>query len=48
MNAENENDRDDPGEPFPEERREPIPRILYSFYEERPFRTCTRCGESLA
>ena len=27
--------------------REPIPEVLYSFYEERPFRLCTRCGESL-
>ncbi len=25
----------------------PIPEELYSEYEERPFRTCTRCGESL-
>ena len=32
---------------FPEPQREPIPEILYSFYEERPFRICTRCGESL-
>jgi len=27
--------------------REPIPTILHSFYEERAFVTCTRCGESL-
>ena len=27
---------------------EPIPKELYSEYEERPFRTCTRCGETLA
>lgn len=27
---------------------EPIPEMLHSFYEERPFLTCTRCGESLA
>ncbi|MAS92497.1 MAG: hypothetical protein CMO55_04805 [Verrucomicrobiales bacterium] len=26
---------------------EPIPSILHSFYEERPFQSCTRCGESL-
>ncbi len=26
----------------------PIPEELYSEYEERPFRCCTRCGESLA
>jgi hypothetical protein len=25
----------------------PIPEVLHSFYEDRPFRTCTRCGESL-
>lgn len=25
----------------------PIPEVLYSLYEDRPFRTCTRCGESL-
>ena len=28
--------------------REPIPKILFSFYEDRPFVTCTRCGESLS
>lgn len=27
---------------------QPIPRDLYSEYEERPFRVCSRCGESLA
>ena len=27
---------------------EPIPEELHSEYEERPFRTCTRCGETLA
>jgi len=27
---------------------EPIPKILHSFYEGRPFVSCTRCGESLA
>lgn len=26
----------------------PIPDILHSFYEDRPFVSCTRCGESLA
>tara|TARA_R110000850_G_scaffold85842_5_gene185123 strand:+ start:2816 stop:3355 length:540 start_codon:yes stop_codon:yes gene_type:complete len=26
---------------------EPIPVILHSFYEDRPFVSCTRCGESL-
>jgi hypothetical protein len=26
----------------------PIPKELYSEYEERPFKTCTRCGETLA
>jgi hypothetical protein len=29
------------------EKREPIPCRLHSFYEDRPFRSCTRCGESL-
>jgi hypothetical protein len=24
-----------------------IPKILHSFYEDRPFVSCTRCGESL-
>ncbi len=27
---------------------EVIPEVLHSFYEERPFVSCTRCGESLA
>ncbi len=27
--------------------RGPIPEELYSFYEERPFKSCTRCGEGL-
>ncbi|MBL9154335.1 MAG: hypothetical protein JNK37_17730 [Verrucomicrobiales bacterium] len=27
--------------------RGPIPEVLWSFYEERPFKTCTRCGEGL-
>jgi len=31
-----------------EDPPQPIPRELYSEYEERPFRTCTRCGEGLA
>ena len=26
----------------------PIPRVLFSEYEDRPFKICTRCGESLA
>lgn len=26
----------------------PIPRDLYSEYEERPFQCCTRCGETLS
>ena len=25
----------------------PIPEELYSVYEDRPFKTCTRCGEGL-
>lgn len=34
---------------FEEEEEElpPIPKELYSEYEERPFKSCTRCGESL-
>ncbi|MDF1860861.1 MAG: hypothetical protein P1U87_11655 [Verrucomicrobiales bacterium] len=28
-------------------QREPIPSVLHSFYEDRPFVSCTRCGESL-
>lgn len=31
-----------------EDEGEPIPEVLHSFYEERPFLSCTRCGESLA
>jgi len=27
---------------------EPMPEELYSEYEERPFKLCTRCGETLA
>ncbi len=34
-------------EPQPPEPKE-IPKELHSFYEDRPFRCCTRCGESLA
>jgi hypothetical protein len=39
---------DGTGENAGKEGGEPIPEILHSFYEERPFLTCTRCGESLA
>lgn len=28
--------------------RGPIPEELYSFYEDRPFKICTRCGEGLS
>lgn len=42
-------DHDDDEFPFyPEPEPAPIPKEFYSEYEERPFRTCTRCGESLA
>lgn len=43
----NEGEPDSPhkGEAEP---RDPIPPVLHSFYEDRPFVTCTRCGESLA
>lgn len=33
---------------MPEEIPPSIPRDLHSEYEERPFRHCTRCGETLA
>ena len=33
-------------EPKPDENA--IPKELFSDYEERPFHTCTRCGETLA
>lgn len=39
------------GDEMPEEKTpqgEPIPKVLHSFYEDRPFVSCTRCGESLA
>ncbi|MEN9020273.1 MAG: hypothetical protein ABF370_07180, partial [Verrucomicrobiales bacterium] len=29
----------------PDER--PVPKVFHSFYEERPFRCCTSCGEGL-
>ena len=32
---------------FTSKRPEKIPFELYSEYEERPFHTCTRCGETL-
>lgn len=38
------------GDEMPEEKTpqgEPIPKVLHSFYEDRPFVSCTRCGESL-
>lgn len=38
-------DESEPEEPEPGEA---IPALLHSFYEDRPFLTCTRCGESLA
>lgn len=33
--------------PQEELKRVPIPSELHSFYEDRPFVSCTRCGESL-
>ena len=33
--------------PFEMKPKGPIPEELYSFYEDRPFRICTRCGEGL-
>lgn len=41
-----ENPPDKPG-PFELKPNGPIPPELFSFYEDRPFRTCTRCGEGL-
>lgn len=43
----------DPGEieendPYAGMPREPIPEVLHSFYEDRAFKCCTRCGETLA
>jgi len=32
---------------FNKENSNNIPKELYSEYEDRPFRTCTRCGETL-
>ena len=32
----------------PQEEGGPIPEELHSFYEDRAFVSCTRCGESLA
>jgi len=32
----------------PNDPREPIPKLLHSFYEDRAFVSCTRCGESLS
>jgi hypothetical protein len=34
--------------PPPDEPEKPIPREFHSEYEERPFQTCSRCGESLS
>lgn len=33
---------------MPSREYDKIPRQLYSEYEERPFQSCTRCGEMLA
>lgn len=33
--------------PFKLKPTDPIPPELHSFYEDRPFRSCTRCGEGL-
>ena len=49
-----EPEQNEPNEPDEEEEfffvetGEPIPEELYSEYEERPFKICTRCGETLA
>ena len=36
-------DREDDSDPL----GPPIPDVFHSFYEDRPFRCCTSCGESL-
>ena len=43
------NEETSPEDPSPFELKPtgPIPLELYSFYEDRPFHTCTRCGEGL-
>ena len=41
-------DEDEEDEYFFVSAAEPIPVELYSEYEERPFKVCTRCGETLA
>lgn len=38
----------DPESPHSLPDHSPIPKELFSFYQERPFVSCTRCGESLA
>ncbi len=48
MEGNNEDNQAEPNPLFQEENREPIPEVLHSFYEDRPFKSCTRCGESLA
>lgn len=41
----NDPESDSPSE---ETNRVVIPSVLHSFYEDRPFVSCTRCGESLS
>ena len=48
MEGNNEDKNPEVNPLFNEDNREPIPEILHSFYEDRPFKSCTRCGESLA
>lgn len=38
---------DDPSSDPQSTESEPIPPVLHSFYEDRAFVSCTRCGESL-
>ncbi|MFT5412509.1 MAG: hypothetical protein ACI8XO_004885 [Verrucomicrobiales bacterium] len=44
---ERESEEEEDEEFFFVESGEPIPEELHSEYEERPFKTCTRCGETL-
>lgn len=43
----NDANSDNESHPFRPKPSGPIPPELHSFYEDRPFHTCTRCGEGL-
>jgi hypothetical protein len=46
--SESETEQEGEGKEPHRKSRVTIPEILHSFYEDRPFVSCTRCGESLA